>query len=171
MDDYFLIAKIVAVSGNDGYVRITSFSDFPKRFYELSKVFLDFFGEKKEFFVEDVKEKKNIFYIKFRNFKSEEELEILLGKEIYVDSENVITLPEDHYFIHDLLGSKVLRNGEEFGILKDILVSPANDVYVIESFGKEILIPAVKEFIEDFDAANKILILKPGENFYEDDED
>ena len=96
---------------------------------------------------------------------------MLLGKESYVDKENVVKLPVDYFFIHDLLGSKVLRNGKEFGIIKDILVSPAHDVYVIDSFGKEILIPAVKEFIESFNAVEKILILKPGENFYEDDED
>ncbi len=171
MNDYFLIAKIVSLSGNDGYVRIASFSDFPERFFELSKVYIDFFDEKKEFFVENVKKKKNTFLIKFKNFNSGEESEILLGKEIFVDSENVVTLPEDHYFIHDLLGSRVLRNGKEFGIIKDVLVSPANDVYVIDSFGKEILIPAVKEFIENFNAEKKILILKPGESFYEDDED
>ena len=171
MDEYFLIAKIISVSGNDGYVRITSFSDFPERFFELSKVYLEFFDDKKEFFVEDVVKRKKDFFIKFKNFDSADETEILLGKEIYVDSANVVSLPENHYFIHDLVGSKVLRNGEEFGIIKDVLVFPANDVYVIDNFGKEILIPAVKDFIESFNPEKKILILKPGESFYEDDED
>lgn len=171
MEEYFLIAKIVAGSGNGGYVKIMSFSDFPERFFELSKVYIDFFGEKKVFFVEDVIKRKDFFYIKFRNFDSDSDTEVLFGKEIYVDSENVVELPENHYFIHDILGSKVIRNGIEFGIVKDVLVCPANDVYVIDNFGKEILIPAVKDYVESFDPGKKILVLKPGENLYEDDED
>ncbi len=171
MEEYFLIAKIVAGSGNGGYVKVTSFSDFPERFFELSKVYIDFYGEKKIFYVEDVKKRKDFFYIKFRNFESDSDTEVLVGKEIYVDSEHVVKLPENHYFIHDIVGSVVIRNGKEFGIVKDVLVFPANDVYVIDNFGKEILIPAVKDYVDNFDPGKKILILKPGENLYEDDED
>ena len=73
--------------------------------------------------------------------------------------------------MHDLLGSRVYRNNREFGTLKDVLRSPANDVYVIENMqGKEILIPAIQDYIESFDRENKILIIKPGNQIYEDDE-
>ncbi len=171
MNEYFLIAKIVSVYGKEGFVKITSFTDFPERFFDLKKVYLDFFGDKKEFFVERVKKQKNNFLLKFKNFETGEDASALIGKEIFVDNENVIKLPEDHYFIHDLLGSTVLRNGQVFGVIKDVLAYPANDVYVIDNLGKEILIPAVKQFVESFNPEKKILILKPGDEFYEDDED
>lgn len=171
MNEYFLIAKIVSVYGKEGFVKITSFTDFPERFFDLKKVYLDFFGDKKEFFVERVKKQKNNFLLKFKNFATGEDASALIGKEIFVDNENVIKLPEDHYFIHDLLGSTVLRNGQVFGVIKDVLAYPANDVYVIDNLGKEILIPAVKQFVESFNPEKKILILKPGDDFYEDDED
>ncbi len=169
-DDYFLIAKIVSVVGKEGLVKINSFSDFPERFFRLEKVYIDFFDDMKEFFVEGVKKEKNSFFIKFRNFDSEYDSAVLVGKEIFVDSENAVKLPDDQFFIHDLIGSAVYRNGSLFGIIKDVLSYPANDVYVIESEGREILIPAAKDFIESFDADKKMLILKPGEDFYEDDE-
>ena len=170
MKEFFLIAKIVSIHGKEGFVRISSFSDFPERFFNLQKVYIDFFDDKKEFFVEKVKKQKNDFLLKFKNFESGKELEILVGKEIFVERKDVVKLPESYFFVHDLIGSKVLRNNEEFGIIKDVLSFPANDVYVIDNKGKEILIPAVMSFIESFDPENKIMILIPGDDFYEKDE-
>jgi len=89
-----------------------------------------------------------------------------------VDEEDVVKLPEDVFFVHDLIGSKVYRNNSLFGTVKDVLSFPANDVYVIEGEnGEEKLIPAVRSFVESFDPEKKILVLKPGEDLYEDDED
>jgi 16S rRNA processing protein RimM len=168
--DFFLIAKIVSIYGREGFVRISSFSDFPERFLSLQKVYIDFFEDKKEFFVEKIRKHKNDFLLKFQNFDNDKDIEILIGKEIFVDSENIVKLPENHFFVHDLIGSKVYRNHVEFGVIKDVLTYPANDVYVIDNKGKEILIPAALEFIESFDHINKIMVLKPGGDFYEDDE-
>ena len=171
MSDFFLIAKIVSLKGKDGFVNIISHSDFPDRFYKLEKVYIDFFNDKKEFFVEKVVEQKKQIAFKFRNFDSDKDAQVLIGKDVFVDEEKAIKLPEGSYFVHDLIGSKVFRNGEEFGSLKDVLRFPANDVYVIiDTLGEEILIPAVKDYIESFDREKKILVIKPGDEIYEDDE-
>ena len=166
MNDYFLIAKVISFYGRKGYVSVRSYSDFPERFDDLSKVYIDFFNDKKEFFVDKIIRKKNSLLIKFRNFDSYEDVKVLTGKEIFVDKKNLYKLPEGQFYVHDLMGSTVYRNSTVFGILKDVLSYPANDVYVIDDNGSEILIPASFEFIESFDAEKKILILKPGEDFY-----
>jgi ribosomal 30S subunit maturation factor RimM len=59
---YFLIARIEQTFGKDGFVRLQSFSDFPERFLSLKKVYLDFWGDKKTFYVEDVKDVKGEVY-------------------------------------------------------------------------------------------------------------
>ena len=171
MSDFYLIATVTSVSGKNGAVKIISYSDYPERFFYLSKVYIDFFGEKKLFFVEKVKQNKNFFILKFKNFDSEQDSEILVGKEIFVDEENLVRLPDNHFFIHDLIGSRVIKDDKELGVIKEVYQYPANDVYVIEDAeGKEILLPAILKFIESFDNAKKILKLKPGEDLYEDDE-
>ena len=171
MGDFYLIATVTSVSGKKGAVKINSHSDYPERFFYLSKVYIDFFGEKKLFFVERVRQNKNLFTLKFKNFNSDRDSEILVGKEIFVDEENLVRLPDNHFFIHDLIGSRVIKNDKELGVIKDVLQYPANDVYVIEDAeGKEILLPAIQKFIESFDNAKKILKLNPGEDLYEDDE-
>ncbi len=171
MNEFFLIAKIISAYGKEGFVKILSYSDFPERFFNLKQVYIDFFDDKKEFLVEKILQQNDSFLLKFKNFDSASDVEILCGKELFVDKKNLIKLPENYYFIHDLIGSKVFRNNAELGIIKDVLSYPANDVYVIESLGKEILIPAALEFIESFDPERKILVLKPGDELYEDDED
>ena len=171
MSDFYLIATVTSVSGKNGAVKIISYSDYPERFFYLSKVYIDFFGEKKLFFVEKVKQNKNIFILKFKNFDSEQDSEILVGKKIFVDEENLVKLPDNHFFIHDLIGSRVIKDDKELGVIKEVYQYPANDVYVIEDAeGKEILLPAILKFIESFDNAKKILKLNSGEDLYEDDE-
>ena len=171
MNDFYLIAAVASVAGKKGAVKIISYSDYPERFFNLSKVYIDFFGDKKSFFVESVKRNKDFFTLKFKNFNSEKDSEILVGKEIFVDEENLIRLPTGHFFIHDLIGSRVIKDDKELGVIKDVLQYPANDVYVIENgLGNEILIPAIHRFIESFDNVKKLLKLKTGEDLYEDDE-
>jgi len=172
VDDFFLIAKVVSVIGKEGFLKILSYSDFPERFYSVNKVFIDFFGEKKLFLVEKVtsRSRKSGILLKFKGFNTEKDAQVLVGKEIFVDKNNLVKLPEGYYFIHDLIGSEVFRNEKKFGVLKDVLVYPANDVYVIEDIGgNEVLIPAVKDYIEGYDPEKKILILKPGSQIYEDE--
>jgi 16S rRNA processing protein RimM len=168
--EYYLIAKIASVDGDKGFVKLDSFSDVHDRFNKLKKVYIDFWGEKKILTVESVKEKKNKIYLKFLGFDNKISSEILIGKEIFVDTQNLHKLPKHHYYIHDLIGCEVVRNGKKFGEVTDVYNFKANDVYVIEKMnGEEILIPAIHEFIESIDISCKVLTLKPGEGFYEDE--
>jgi len=170
--DYFLIAKVVSSVGRNGIVKIISYSDFKKRFFKLDEIFIDFFDDKKSLYVEFVEEGQDCFFIKFKNFDSEEDSKILIGKNIYVKKNDLAELPKDHFFIHDIIGSDVFCNDVKIGFVKDILKLPANDVYVISDLdNKERLIPAVSEFIEKFDINNKVLILKKLDEYYEEDDE
>jgi len=171
LSDYFLIAKIISAYNFDGYLNLFSYSDFPERFAKLDTVFIDVFGDKRKFFVEETLELQNNFAIKFKNFDSEQDTDFLIGKKVFVLSGDEVKLDNDVYFIHDLVGSKVIRNNKFFGYVKEVFQTPANDVFVIENDkNKEILIPDIKDYILSFDQKNRILVLVPGEeSFYDDD--
>jgi len=78
-------------------------------------------------------------------------------------------LPENHYFISDLVGCRVYDKSETFiGELTDVIQNSANDVYVVTSdTGKEYLIPAVEAFIASVDVVEKIIIVDPIEGMIE----
>lgn len=170
--DFYLIAKILSLHGKDGFVKIASYSDFPERFFDLKFVFVDFFGEKRKIRVESVLKLKDSFAVKFENFGNSKDCEFLLGKEVFVDSENLVKLPADTFFVHDLIGSRVFQGTVLLGTITDVLSVPANDIYVVAGKdNEEILIPAVAEYIESFDNVNKVMMLKQGIDFFGEYED
>ena len=170
--EYILIARIEQLYGKDGFVKLKLFSDFPDRFLNLKKAYIDFWGDKKTFFVEDVNDLKGKIIIKFKNFDSPRDSQVLIDREIYVDEKDAVTLPENHFFIHDLIGSEVIVEKERIGTISEVIKGKANDVLVVLTDDKnEKLIPFVLNFIEKFDAAKKRLILNISKDFLEDDED
>lgn len=170
MKDFFLIAEITALSGSSGFVKVRLYSNFPVQFNGLEKVFIDFWGSKKEFYIENIKQAGNSFKLKFNNFDDDRDAGVLLGRELFVAKKDLAKLEKNGLYLHDFIGCKVLKVGKQIGIVKEILALPANNVIVIKRDDeKEILIPLVLEFIEKFDPENKTLILK--KEFDYDDED
>ncbi|MEW6508035.1 MAG: ribosome maturation factor RimM [Bacteroidota bacterium] len=156
MDQFILIAKIIALHGSNGFVIIYSYSDCSERFYSLKKVFIEFFGNKKEFVVEEVDKIKDKFLLKIRGFNTSDEAKIFIGKQIFIDAKDSVKLGENTFFIHDLIGSKVYRDLVLLGTVIDVLVLPANDVYVVsDNDNKNILIPAIKDYIKKIDPVKK----------------
>lgn len=171
MDDYFLIAEIKTVHSSNGFVLIDSFSDFTERFFKLNSVFIEVFGLKKEFFVENVIDVGGRIAIKFENFNSAEDVKILIGKKIFVDEKNSVKLAKDTFFVHDLIGSEVFRNSILIGHVEDVLAYPANDVYLIKDlYQRKIMIPAVKDFVKSFQTEKKKLELMDDCELLYDDE-
>ncbi|MFO7526240.1 MAG: ribosome maturation factor RimM [Ignavibacteriaceae bacterium] len=172
MNDFFLIAHITSTSGLDGFLKLQLITDFPDRLTSLKEVYLDFFNMKKKFIIEEIKRSNKSFLIKFERFYSERELNVLVGRDIYLSGKDISQLPEGSIFNHDLLNSEVWRDNSLLGRIKEILNLPANDIFVIiDEAGNELLIPFVLSFIEEFDIKKKRLILKSGAGLYEDDED
>ena len=104
--------------------------------------------------------------VKLKEFDKIEEVEFLRGKELYVSRDNAVELQEDEYFITDLIGMEVVsEDGESIGILKDVILTAANDVYVVDlPDGKEVLIPAIVSCIKDVDVNEGVMrvALLPG---------
>ena len=99
MSDYLLIAKVISSHGRNGTVKIVSSFDFKEIFSKLEKIFMDFFGDKKLLKVENIEEGNDCFFLKIKNFDSESDSEILIGKNIFVDKNDLLELPEDHFFV------------------------------------------------------------------------
>lgn len=167
MTEYYLIAQIQSAKGKEGFLAITPFSDFRERYSRLEKVYLDFFGEKKLFIIDKVKYDSKSILIRFKNFENPGDADFLIGKEIYIDEGGLMPLPDDHFYIHDLIDSEVYKNDTLFGKIKDVYSLKSNDVLVIEQIdAEEYLLPLLKEYILSFDAEKKIMILKPGDEYY-----
>ena len=66
--------------------------------------------------------------------------------------ENAVSLEENEYYIADLIGMEVFTEEGHFGIVKDVMETGANDVYIVDSKEHgEVLIPAIHDCILDVD--------------------
>jgi 16S rRNA processing protein RimM len=137
---------------------------------EVDKVFIDFWGDKKIFYVEEVKRIGNAFALKFKNFNDERDAGVFIGRDLFVAKDDFVNLPENTFSFGDLIECKVFQGSAEIGVVTDVFTAPANDVLVIKKDnGKELLLPLVLEFIEEFDPEKKMLILKK-ETAYDDED-
>ena len=169
---YILIARIEQLYGKNGSVLLNSFLDSVERYSGFKKVYIDFWGDKKTFYLEDISNVKGKTVIKFKRFDSQRDSQVLIGREVFIDKKDSKIFPKGYIFTNDLIESRVFVEGKEIGVIKEVMKTNANDVLVVESADKkEILIPFVLNFIEKFNADEKKLILNITKDFFEIDED
>ena len=156
MEQLLQVGVISSTHGVRGEVKVFPTTDDLKRFKKLKKVILDTGKEQLPLEIEQVKFFKQFAILKFKGIDNINDIEKYKGKSLLVDRENAVRLRKDEYFIADMIGMKVFTEDEkEFGILKDVIETGANDVYAIETeeYG-EVLVPAIKQCILDVDIEN-----------------
>lgn len=153
MEQLLQVGVISSTHGIRGEVKVFPTTDDVKRFKKLKKVILDTGREHLPLEVESVKFFKQFAIVKFKGIDNINDIEKYKGKSLLVDRENAVKLRKDEYFIADMIGLQVYtEDGEAFGVLKDVLETGANDVYIIDSPKHgEVLIPAIKQCILDVD--------------------
>lgn len=159
MEDFFQVGVITSTHGVRGEVKVFTTTDDPKRFKRLKEVILDTGKEKLTLEVEGVKFFKQLVILKFKGIDNINEVEKYRQKSLYVTRKNAVRLNRDEYFIADLLGIEVIdEQNEKIGVLKDVIETGANDVYVIEmTDGRELLLPAIKQCILKVDVEQGIM--------------
>ncbi len=149
MEQTLRVGVISSTHGVRGEVKVFPTTDDVNRFKKLKTVILDTGREKMTLNVESVRFFKNMVILRFKEFNDINEIEKYKGKDLLVTREQAVRLAPNENFIVDLIGLKAVTDeGEEFGTLKDVLQTGANDVYIIEGKdGKEYLFPAIPQCI------------------------
>ena len=153
MEDLLKVGVITTTHGVRGEVKVYPTTDEPERFLELDYVLLDTGRELRKLEIKNVKFFKNLVILKFKGVDNINDIEKYKGRDLWIPREEGQELEEDEYYIADLLGmSVVLEDGQEFGTLKDVMETGANDVYIVDRVdGEEILLPAIHDCVLDVD--------------------
>lgn len=147
------VGVITQTHGIKGEVKVFPTTDDAARFKKLKEVILDTGKDRLNMEIQSVKFFKQYVIIKFQGYDSINDIEKYKNGKLLVTREKAVKLTKDEYFIADLIGLKVVtEEGEDFGILKDVLTTGANDVYIITRPDQsEVLLPAIKECIRNID--------------------
>lgn len=159
MENTLRVGVISSTHGVRGEVKVFPTTDDVNRFKQLKEVILDTGKEQKTLEIEQVKFFKNMVILKFKGYDNINDIELYKGKDLLVTRDNAISLEPNENFIVDLIGLSVVTDeGEPFGTLTDVLMTGANDVYVVETpEGKEVLFPAIPSCVLDVDLEKAVV--------------
>ena len=158
--DLVSIAKIVKPQGNKGEVAADFLTDFPQRFKDLKKVFLEKDGQNSlPFTIDSFRFLKQRIIIKFSGVNEIRAAERLRNCDIKISKKEIVTLPPNSYYQYDLIDCVVKDvKGCSFGIVTDILEVAGKFLLSIQRSQKEILVPFAREIVLEVNLSKKELI-------------
>jgi len=146
------IGRIVNAVALRGEVKVYNYSGYKERYEELSRIIV----EDKEFEIEKVRYQQHMVILKLAGVNDRNAAEAMKNKDVYITEDDLLELPEDTFYIRDLIGLSVIdeTTGETIGKLKDVLQPSAQDIYVVKrKEGSDVLIPVVSEFVKEVNVA------------------
>ena len=158
MEQFLQVGVISSTHGLRGEVKVFPTTDDAARFQTLKNVVLDTGRKKLDLEIQSVRFFKQFVIVKFKGIDNINDIEKYKGKSLFVTRENAVELEENEYYIGDLIGMEVYTDDSEerFGVLKDVMETGANEVYIITSENHgEVLLPAIHECILDIDVEAK----------------
>lgn len=161
MKEYLKIGQIINTHGVKGEVKIYPLTDDINRFKKLKFIFRKVNDEYVKIDVEGVKFVKQFPILKLSNIDTMNDAEKLKNEYLYINRENAVKLPEDTYFIADLIGICVFSDDNKYiGKITSVFPTGSNDVYeIISDDGKKYYIPAIKDVIKLIDINERKMII------------
>ena len=160
---FLVVGYVRAPHGVRGDLRVQVLTDFPERFSPGAEIWL---GQPPErHVVQEARMEEDQTLVKLVGLNDRNSVERFRGAYVLIPREKAMSLPEDTYYIHDIVGLEVWTDaGERLGIVAEVMELPANDVYVVDSPQGEILLPAIADVVLRVDlAAGRMTVhLLPG---------
>lgn len=159
--EYFELGQIVNHFGIKGMLKVNPFTDDISKFETLNFILVEKNKKLEKMQIEEVKYSKNQVLLKLKGINTIEEAENYRECYIKIARKDLKELPENTYFIADLIGSTVYTDeGILLGKVVDIYNTGANDIYVIkDELGKQTLLPAIKEVIKQINTEQEKIIV------------
>lgn len=149
-----LMGKIVNVVGLKGEVKVYSYTDRNERFEELESIWLD----NKMYNIENVRYQNQVVILKLEGINDRNQAEAQRNKKVYIEESDLQELPEDTYYVRDLIGMEVVTDTGKLGTISDVIQNSAQDLYEVKTEGgKKVYIPVVKQFVQDVDMDSRIV--------------
>ncbi len=165
---YLEMGKITKTQGLKGEVRMQYYCDSPDELEEFNVLYMG--KEKTEVELEKSRYlKSDVAVIKIKGIDTPEAAQKLIGKMLYIDRDDV-ELPEDVWFIQDIIGLEVIDadDGTVYGKVDEIYQNGSADVYSVKTpDGKNLMFPAIPEVLIDTDIDEGKITIRPLEGLFD----
>jgi 16S rRNA processing protein RimM len=163
-DSLIIVARIAKPHGIRGEVVLESWSDVKGRLEESDSFLLVRDGK----IVRNLKVESRRFFngrhvLKFEGISNLNESELLRGHVLAISEDQLGALPEDQYFIHQLVGMIVkLRDGREVGKVVNVMKTGGVDLLEVGE-KRDILIPFTSDICVEVNPELKEILIDPPE--------
>lgn len=168
--DFLEIGQIVGTHGVKGEMRVNPWCDTPDFFISFKKLYFDKLGQN-SVKIKSSRVHGNVVLLKLDEIESLEQAIGLKNRILYIKREDA-KLEEGSYFVSELIGCKVkdVDTGAEYGVISDVSVTGANDVWHINNGKKEYLIPAIPDVVITTDVVNGVIEIRPLRGIFDDED-
>ena len=108
--------------------------------------------KRQEYEIEKVRYQQHMVILKLTGIDDRNAAEAMKNKDIFITEDDLLELPEDTFYIRDLIGLSVIDIEEDktIGKIKDVLQPSSQDIYVVKlASGRDAMIPVVSEFVKE----------------------
>ena len=148
LKQFLEVGKVTNVHGLMGEVKVQPWADSPEFLCQFQTLYVD--ESHWPMKVERARVHKNMVIIKFEGPTDVPSAMSLRNAILYIRRADA-KLPEGAFFLADIYGLEAqdAATGEVLGKIDDVLTLPANNVYVVKGGARDLMIPAVAEFIAE----------------------
>jgi 16S rRNA processing protein RimM len=160
---FLVIGRILGPQGTSGAVRAQVLTDYPARFESLPIVHVG--DSLRPYNVQSAKLEGDTVVLKLAGIDDSTTAVALRNQDLQVPVDQAVELPQGHYFWHQIIGLEIWTDtGQQLGRVSEVLRTGSNDVYVVRSGLKELLIPAIEDVVLNIDLPGRRIVvhLLPG---------
>jgi len=169
----FPIGRVVKPHGVRGKMKVEYFGDDLDRFSSYREIFIENEPNRLEpYEILEVLPQPPRLILRLKGIEKIEEVEPLIGKNIFIEKEALPELEAGEYYWADLFGMEVeTQEGKRIGKVKEIFATGAHDVYVVEGKRGEILLPAIEGVIQSINLKKRVMKVARMEGLWEDEDE
>ena len=154
------IGTVVSKHGYKGDIKISVSSNNLDTFPDLKYLFIDLYGCFIPYKIDNVRSfSKNVFIVKLKEIMSEDEVDEIIHKHIYIDSTEMESNIDSGFFYNDLINFDVITDSKKIGRIENINSKLPQPVFEIIYDSRKVLIPIHEDLIKKIDKKNRIIYL------------
>ena len=158
--DHVKIGTVVSKHGYKGDIKISVSSNNRDTFPDLKYLFIDLDGCFIPFKIDNVRSfSKNVLIVKLKEISSEDEVNEVINKNIYIDSAEMASNIDSGFFYNDLINFEVITDSKKIGRIENINSKLPQPVFEIIHDSRKVLIPIHEDLIKKIDKKNRIIYL------------
>ena len=171
--DLIPIGRVVRPHGVRGKIKLEYFGEDVHCFPPSREVFIEVkAGRLQAYEILETTPQAPRLILRLKGIERREEVEPLIGKEVFIKREVLPDLEEGEYYWMDLLGMSVeTQEGKKIGRVKEIFSTGANDGFVIEGKRGEIFLPATEEVVQGVDRERGVMKVSRKNGLWEEEDE